>query len=175
MLLVLHYRPNLTFQVFLNYLQIGKVEIDTLNTDLPQYEKSFLINIDKTSLGHYGKINSKILHILNLDISNIYAFEINLDHLIYYPTVERDINFVLDEKVVVGDVLKSILNKNNQIIKNVNPQNIFRHSSIGKNKKSVTFKLIFQHPLKTLEDKDVNLVIDEIIKVVSKDFSAKLR
>ena len=170
-------------------MQIGKVEIDTLNTDLPQYEKSFLINIDKTSLGHYGKINSKILNILNLDISNIYAFEINLDHLIgminqsslsfnpiiYYPTVERDINFVLDEKVVVGDVLKSILNKNNQIIKNVNPQNIFRHSSIGKNKKSVTFKLIFQHPLKTLEDKDVNLVIDEIIKVVSKDFGAKLR
>ena len=173
----------------LNHLQIGKVEIDTLNTDLAQYEKSFLINIDKTSLGHYGKINSKILHILNLDISNIYAFEINLDHLIgminqsnlsfnpiiYYPTVERDINFVLEEKVVVGDVLKSILNKNNQIIKNVNPQNIFRHSSIGKNKKSVTFKLIFQHPLKTLEDKDVNLVIDEIIKVVSKDFGAKLR
>ena len=68
---------------------------------------------------------------MNLDISNIYAFEINLDHLIgiinqsslsfnpiiYYPTVERDINFVLDEKVVVGDVLKSILNKNNQIIR----------------------------------------------------------
>ena len=100
---------------------------------------------------------------------------LSFNPIIYYPTVERDINFVLDEKVVVGDVLKSILNKNNQIIKNVNPQNIFRHSSIGKNKKSVTFKLIFQHPLKTLEDKDVNLVIDEIIKVVSKDFGAKLR
>ena len=71
---------------------------------------------------------------MNLDISNIYAFEINLDQLIgminqsslifnpiiYYPTIERDINFVLDEKVVVGDVLKIYFNKNNQIIKNVN-------------------------------------------------------
>ena len=86
--------------------------------------------------------------------------------------------FIYIWKEIIRKVPKTdliYLNKNNQIIKNVNPQNIFRHSSIGKNKKSVTFKLIFQHPLKTLEDKDVNLVIDEIIKVVSKDFSAKLR
>ena len=41
--------------------------------------------------------------------------------------------------------------------------------------KSVTFSLTFQDPSKTLEDKDVNLIIDEIIRVAEKTFDAKLR
>ena len=41
--------------------------------------------------------------------------------------------------------------------------------------KSVTFKILFQSSSKTLEDKDVNQVIDEIIDVAKKKFFAKLR
>jgi phenylalanyl-tRNA synthetase beta subunit len=41
--------------------------------------------------------------------------------------------------------------------------------------KSLTFSIVFQHPSKTLEDKDVNPIIDEIIRVAEKDFLAKLR
>ena len=54
--------------------------------------------------------------------------------------------------------------------------NIFKDEiSIGEHNKSVTFSIIFQHPAKTLEDKDVNFVINEIIKVISNKYSAKLR
>jgi phenylalanyl-tRNA synthetase beta chain len=35
--------------------------------------------------------------------------------------------------------------------------------------------LSFQSPKKTLEDKDVNAIITEIINIVSKKFNAKLR
>ncbi|MGY8781004.1 MAG: phenylalanine--tRNA ligase subunit beta-related protein, partial [Fidelibacterota bacterium] len=53
--------------------------------------------------------------------------------------------------------------------------NIFRHESLGNKKKAVTFNLVFQSRSKTLEDNDVNPVIDEIIKVVSNKYSARLR
>ena len=53
--------------------------------------------------------------------------------------------------------------------------NIFRDKSLGKNKKSITINLVFQSSSKTLEDKHVNSVIDEIIRVVSKKYSAILR
>ena len=39
----------------------------------------------------------------------------------------------------------------------------------------ILFNLIFQSDAKTLEDKEVNPVIDEIINVVTNKFSAKLR
>ena len=41
--------------------------------------------------------------------------------------------------------------------------------------KDVLFSLSFQSPKKTLEDKDVNSIITEIINIVSKKFNAKLR
>ena len=47
--------------------------------------------------------------------------------------------------------------------------------TIGDGLKSVTFSLIFQDPSKTLEDKDVNPIINEIIRVADKTFDAKLR
>jgi phenylalanyl-tRNA synthetase beta subunit len=37
------------------------------------------------------------------------------------------------------------------------------------------YKLIFQDDTKTLEDKDVNSIIDEIISIVKVNYNAKLR
>ena len=169
-------------------LHIGVSELDVEDDNI-KYEKSFLINLNNKRIGRYGKISQKISKSLNLDIVDIFAFEINLDlvikmmtqselsynPIIYYPKVERDINFVLDEKIEIGKILETIHKNNYKILNKILPQNIFRHESLGSNKKSVTFNFVFQHPSKTLEDKDVNLVINEIINVVSKNFSAKLR
>jgi len=61
------------------------------------------------------------------------------------------------------------------IIGNNEPEEFDGDESVGENKKAVALKLRFQSDSKTLEDKDVNSVINEIIRVVSKNFSAKLR
>ena len=61
-------------------------------------------------------------------------------------------------------------------IKRVKPVNLFFDESVlGKNNKSITFSIFLQHPSKTLEDKQVNSIIDEIINIADKEFSAKLR
>jgi phenylalanyl-tRNA synthetase beta subunit len=57
----------------------------------------------------------------------------------------------------------------------VSPVNEFSDESIGSGNRSVTFRLVFQHPSKTLEDSDVNPLIKGIIDVVSKIFDGKLR
>ena len=58
---------------------------------------------------------------------------------------------------------------------NIVPVSIFKHSTLGLNKKALSLNLIFQSDSKTLEDKVVNPIIDGIIEVVSKKFNAKLR
>ena len=60
-------------------------------------------------------------------------------------------------------------------LRSITPTNIFRHESLGDNKKSIVYKLIFQDDSKTLEDKDVNPIIEEIISIVKVKFNAKLR
>jgi phenylalanyl-tRNA synthetase beta chain len=81
----------------------------------------------------------------------------------------------MDESVRVGKVLSIIKQKGKKLLVSAKPDDIFRDKKMGENKKSVTFTLEFQSPVKTLEDKDVTPIIDEIIDVVSNQFDAKLR
>ena len=76
----------------------------------------------------------------------------------------------------VGDLLELFFKKGKKLVIDAKPVNIFSNEdAIGEGMKSVTFSIAFQGSSKTLEDKDVNPVIDEIIHVAEKDFLAKLR
>ena len=93
-----------------------------------------------------------------------------------YPTIERDLNFVLKKEQEVGDLLEIIRKSGKQLVIEAKPKNIYAHSDdIGEKFKSVTFSIVFQHSSKTLEDSDVNPIIDEIVNFAEKKFHAKLR
>ena len=80
----------------------------------------------------------------------------------------------MDISVKLGDVVKAMKSVNQSILQNVSPVDIYQ-SKKDKSSKDVLFSLSFQSSKKTLEDKDVNAIITEIINIVSKKFNAKLR
>ncbi len=173
----------------LQILRFSKIRFK--NTDkLNHYYKNgfYIIDEDEIILGNYGEIEFEYMDSIGLEPRSVYAFELRLNPLLEkicdqyryksinpFPTVNRDLNFVLDEDVKAEDLLEKIKKNGRDILKTVKPVNIFRDKSLGKNKKSISINLVFQHPSKTLEDKDVNPVIDEIVRIVSKQFNAKLR
>jgi phenylalanyl-tRNA synthetase beta chain len=158
-------------------------------TDHPEFEYGFEISINKTSIGVCGQIKNSIINDMKLDVENdVYSFILNTEKLLdilkkivqfkeiaKYPTIERDLNFVIKEEINAGDIVSNIVKMNNKWIKSITPINIFRHDSLDKNNKSIVFKLVFQDDSKTLEDKDVNPIIKEIISIVKVKFNAKLR
>jgi phenylalanyl-tRNA synthetase beta chain len=93
-----------------------------------------------------------------------------------FPKIQRDVNLVMNETQIVGPITDMMLKKGRNLIISANPINIFNDEvALGKGMKSVTFSIEFQHHSKTLEDKDVTPVINEIIRVAEKEFLAKLR
>ena len=174
---------------FINSLNIGKVDISPDSKQKMIYENAYQIKINNKKIGNFGKISSLIIEQQGVDNADIFGFELELNHIlklldklnvlfkpiIYFPKIERDINFVIDETVEIGVLINSIEQYNFSNLIKIEPLNIFRDPSLGDNKKSITLNFHFQHTSKTLEDKDVNRVINEIIKVVSKNYSAKLR
>ena len=150
--------------------------------------QSIIVNNNK--IGHYGRLSSKFTNELDLEFDkNIYGFEINLQpikkmmsskkifkKINFYPRIERDINLVIKKEQVIGEILEAIHKLGKQLVVNAQPVNIYADKdAIGEDFKSVTFSLIFQHSSKTLEDKDVNLIINEIVNFAEKKFDAKLR
>jgi phenylalanyl-tRNA synthetase beta chain len=176
---------------YLNGLFKGTLNTSTefSETNHIEYGKCFTINVKGKSIGFAGIVNSELIKSLKLDIENeVFGFQIDVDslfellaepilykHISKYPTVERDLNFVIDESIKAGEIVAKINSMGISQLKSITPTNIFRHASIGENNKSIVYNLIFQDDTKTLEDKDVNSIIDEIISIVKVNYNAKLR
>ena len=153
------------------------------------YLKAFTISVEKDEIGILGTVNPVFIDDLGLEIDNeVHSFSLEIKKLIplltkqqkfipinLYPIVERDVDFVFSEGVETGLVSNKILKQNYPNLTGVFPIDIFRHKSLGSDQKSVTFHFRFQHPDKTLEDKEVSSVINKIKRLVLSDFDAKLR
>ena len=152
------------------------------------FENALSVHTQGDVIGYIGDISNNIIDGMNLDIAKSFGFQFDLNKIlllsereikyrpiINFPIVDRDLNFVINESTAIGEVISAIEKNGKAILKSVNPYSIFRDESVGSGKKAVAINLRFQSSTKTLEDKDVNSVINEIIRVVSKKFSAKLR
>ena len=144
--------------------------------------------INGRSVGLVGKIGKEYLRSIDSETRSAFGFELNFDSILQmigetiqyrpintFPVSDRDLNFVLPNRVSSGSVVEAVRKEGGDLLRSVNPVNIFSGDSIGNDSRSVTFRLVFQHPSKTLEDSDVNPLIKGIIDVVSKKFDGKLR
>jgi len=126
---------------------------------------------------------------MKINYELIYACEINLSviekmfdkkkifkKINVFPKIKRDLNFLLNINQEIGIVSDLILKNGKGLIKDCVPVNIFKDPDLIRKKlKSVTYSITFQHKSKTLKDKDVNLIIDEIISTSETKFNAILR
>ena len=168
-----------------------------IGTDMPRFEdiqkkgykKAFAIYTDDKALGVVGTVDPDFILELDLEIDNaVHSFHLETNKLVpllnaqkefspinVYPVVERDVDFVFKEEAETGIVSQKILEMDYPNLTDVFPIDIFRHKSLGENQKSVTYHFRFQHPDKTLEDKEVSSVINKIKRLVLSEFDAKLR
>jgi phenylalanyl-tRNA synthetase beta chain len=155
----------------------------------PLFSPGFKLMYKKSTVGYFGKISNKLItEMVTKDIYDVLGFELCtkpfmdcLDKINQYkpiskfPKMEREINFVTKNSLDSGKISTLIKNSGKGLIKSIIPVNLYRHDSLGNDKKSIVFKLIFQSETKTLIDQDVNSIIDQIIKKVSSSFDVELR
>jgi phenylalanyl-tRNA synthetase beta chain len=180
-----------TLKGYLSGLFSGKyrMRFELKRADQPGFDYAQSILINQQKVGAMGRLSSDWVQKMDLDIVNAYGFEINIEPLMKmmsgkkqfmpiaaFPKIQRDLNLVMNESQEVGPIANMIMKKGKNLIIDSNPINIFiDEDALGNGIKSVTFSIAFQHQSKTLEDKDVTPVINDIIRVAEKEFHAKLR
>ena len=125
-------------------------------------------NYDLPTTIYYGEIDTAML--LKYSTKKYNATAISK-----YPIVERDLAVVVDEDVLAGDLLNSIKSSCGALFYDVNLFDIYRNENIGKNKKSMTFKIKLSSLNKTLTDEEVNKVIQKVLKTLNYKYEAVLR
>jgi phenylalanyl-tRNA synthetase beta chain len=81
----------------------------------------------------------------------------------------------VEQEVSAGDLMNSIKSNAGNTLKNIDIFDVFEGESIGEGNKSIAFRLNFIDPNKTLNIKEVEPIIQHVVKSLEKKFSAKLR
>lgn len=126
-------------------------------------------------IGFMGKVHPDYLK--KYEISDTYVCEIELDKLFNqahplktvkaiskYPSIERDLAFVLDENITAEDVIKEIQKVAKRSLDSISVFDLYRGEKIGKDKKQIAFSLTFSDMNRTLETQEVDEIVNNIIK-----------
>jgi phenylalanyl-tRNA synthetase beta chain len=97
--------------------------------------------------------------------------KIQFTELNKYPTVRRDLALVLDQAVSFGDIKQLAGKTAKKMLKDINLFDVFEdESKLGVGKKSYAVSFTFEDPEKTLQDKD----IDHLMQQLQQAFETKL-
>lgn len=92
-----------------------------------------------------------------------------------FPAFEFDFAVTVSQSVTAGELMDVIKDKAGDQLESIDIFDVFEGESIGEGNKSLAFRLQFLDPNKTLNIKEVEPIIQRIVKSLEKDFSAKLR
>ena len=139
------------------------------------------IILDGKPIGIIGKVHPSITK------KDIFVFELNLDNLygktsklkykeaFKYPSISKDMAYVLDRNILVNDVIKTIKKASSKILQDVEVFDVYEGENIDANKKSVAFSLVFNGIDRTLTDEEVMNDFNKIIDKVVSTYNAELR
>jgi phenylalanyl-tRNA synthetase beta chain len=138
-------------------------------------------------VGKFGECSASALKAYDIS-ANVFLFVLNLEKFYVmktasrkyqavspFPSVKRDLGFVMDSKISAGDVKDAIVKCGGNFLKEVEIFDVYEGEKLGEGKKNIAFSLEYLAKDKTLTDEDVDSSIKNIIQTVSKNFDAKLR
>ncbi len=142
---------------------------------------------DDDIIGYMGEMNRSSLDGWDIEEA-VYGFEIYIDSILgltpaiiqystipKFPSVKRDLAFVVDESTAVEKLKNGISVEGGRDLIEIDVFDLYRGKQIPVGKKSVAFSLTFLSPDNTLKEDEVDPVISRIIKFLGKEFNAELR
>lgn len=148
--------------------------------------RTALLKIGEKPAGFIGQVHPLLAR--KMDLKETYVFDINLEEvftayakqLAYhsipkYPSITRDIAFIMDKEVQAGAVLNYIESVGAPLVKQVRIFDVYEGENLPEGKKSVAYSLLFQDPEKTLKDDEVEERYKEIVEKVNGQFNTYVR
>jgi len=137
--------------------------------------------------GAFGQIQSKILNVWDIE-EDVFGFEFNLsvlqdaykDKQKYktiprFPSLKRDLAFVLDNGVEAGILQNAIMKAGGKYLQKADIFDIYKGKQIPDSRKSIAFSLTFTSEKRTLTEVDIEPAVQKIIEKVKSDYGAVLR
>jgi phenylalanyl-tRNA synthetase beta chain len=100
---------------------------------------------------------------------------ISFHELPKYPAVRRDLALLVDRSVKFSQVRDIAFKTERNLLKEVGLFDVYENDSLGNNKKSYAVSFILRDDRQTLTDKNIDKVMNNLIRAYGKDLDAQIR
>ncbi|MGL5460059.1 MAG: phenylalanine--tRNA ligase subunit beta, partial [Cetobacterium sp.] len=172
---------------FLEYMGVTRYQLDRSEDKNFHPGRSADIRIGKVKIGTFGEIHPELAENMDIKRERAYVAELDLttllnyrakkvkyERIVKYPEVTRDLAVVLDRDVLVGKMLEDI-KKSSNLIESVAIFDVYQGEKIEADKKSVAISIVLRKKDGTLEESDINITVDKILKLIAKNYNGEIR
>ncbi len=137
------------------------------------------------SVGWIGALHPRVRAELGIR-AEAFMFEVRQDALVHgrlpaftplsrYPEVRRDLAFLLAESQPVQALLDCVRKQAGQWLEELSLFDVYQGKGVEEGYKSVALGLTWQHPSRTLNDEEINQLVDAIVAESHQHLGAELR
>jgi phenylalanyl-tRNA synthetase beta chain len=170
-------------------LLIYWTKLTTSSTIFHPYKTSELYLISGEKVGLFGQISPILSSQLNID-PELYIFEFDFGIIqnqiqkyklavyksyVLYPKIVKDISFIIHQDVSFAELKKLLYLNGTKFLSEINLLDEYRGRSIPKQHISLCLELIFQSNEKTLQTKEIEIIIKDLKLLLTKKFDALIR
>ncbi|WP_024850604.1 phenylalanine--tRNA ligase subunit beta [Hydrogenovibrio kuenenii] len=154
---------------------------------LPIYHpgQSAVMIMDGQEIGSIGQLHPS--HVKVADVSGkVFMFEMRLDTILTtkvpqakqlskFPVVQRDLAFVVAQGLPVQDLLDALHEVSSEIVQSIEVFDLYQGPGVGEDQKSIALTIKLQHQDRTLQDEEVDALMQQMIEAAKQKANAELR
>ena len=170
------------------FKSLGYSEPNFDETVASHFDLAFSLEINAKKYGHFGIVSSTLRNQFGID-QEVYFAELNWEELtkhafskpiIYeevakFPLMRRDFALLIDKNVSFQSLKDTAYKTERKILQDVNLFDVYEGKNLPKDKKSYGISFTFQDKNKTLTDKQVERVMEQLLQNFKSQFGAELR
>ena len=170
----------------LERLGISNVKTGPTKSDI--FSEGIVFSLGKKKLLEFGVVNRQILKefgikqevlFADFDWSSMLSISgkntMKVSNLTKFPLVKRDLALLLDEKVTFKEIYDLAFQSERNLLKDVDLFDVYQGEKLPEGKKSYAVSFVLQDKNKTLEDRQIDKIMQKLQQSFEKNLQAVLR
>ena len=167
---------------------LGYTKLNFTETESSYFETAFSIVANNNQLGVFGIVSSTLKNKFGIDqdvylaelnwellTKNAFSKSIKYNEVAKFPQMRRDFALLVDKEVRFESLEEIAFKTERKILQKVNLFDVYEGKNLPKGKKSYGISFTFQDKSKTLTDKQVEKIMEKLLKNFKETFNAELR
>ncbi|MGB2129278.1 MAG: phenylalanine--tRNA ligase subunit beta [Flavicella sp.] len=168
--------------------RLGATTLKTTPTKNDVFSEGIALSLGKIKLADFGIVKKSILKSFGIKQEVIYV-DFNWDNVLKissskgfkvkalpkYPEVKRDLSLLVDKAVSFNDIYNTAFQSERKLLKAVDLFDVYEGDKLPENKKSYAVSFTIQDDSKTLNDKQIDKIMQKFLATFEKNIGATLR